>query len=629
VRISKVEIRNFGPYDEAEVDLDRPGITLVDGVVRGVQGCSNNGAGKSALVDAVSFALYGRALRSGFSKDEVVRRGAKGGCRVAVTVEGDRTITVVRHRKDSKHKNQVHLYVDGEDATPGTSDMVDSKIEAMLSCDFRAFANSVAFGAREDAKGFLNAPESERKRLFDVLLGLERYVRAEQRAREHARIKGREVERIQGEIDKIEARASAKRETLDHLKAEQEDDDEDGVPEYQTLKARAVLRRKFRADMECALGEAKGCLRAAERAHARRMEAYDKQAGEHAEGTRALEHQVKEARTVYHTADGEARAVKSRLTKLDSVSGECPTCGRELSAAAKKRTKKEVEAEVARCESTVDAANLQLTYAQRQLESHEAAAPPVPDDALVIRAQAEVDVVEKQIEAFDREVDDLLRESRRARKYQPKQVQGLEQIESQIEALDQAAEEKRTELIEAQHELACVEFWIEGFSGRGIRSYLIEATLPEINNAASVYAARLLGEGTVVRLSATTSLKSGAQREKLDVFIDLPGRTQTYEGASKGQKRRLDLSLLLAFRQVIASRSSAPFDQLFADELFDGLDPVGVEAVGELLREIAAEAPVLLVTHDPRLKQVADRVITAYYEAGQATLLEKSYDGSN
>jgi DNA repair exonuclease SbcCD ATPase subunit len=159
-------------------------------------------------------------------------------------------------------------------------------------------------------------------------------------------------------------------------------------------------------------------------------------------------------------------------------------------------------------------------------------------------------------------------------------------------------------------------FWVEAFGTQGLRSFLIESEISEINKRATVYAQRLLGPGAGVQLSATTQLKTkDVQREKLSIVANIPGCTTTYAGASKGQKRRLDLSLLLAFRDIVAGKSSGAFRQFFADELFDGLDQTGDAFVVELLREISDnDCPVVLVTHSQYLKSSVDRLITVSHE---------------
>ena len=78
----------------------------------------------------------------------------------------------------------------------------------------------------------------------------------------------------------------------------------------------------------------------------------------------------------------------------------------------------------------------------------------------------------------------------------------------------------------------------------------------------------------------------------------------------------------MAFREICGRRFSKSFNQLFADELFDGLDDAGEDAVVGLLQEISATCPVMLVTHSDALKAAADRLLVVHHENGVATLEE-------
>jgi DNA repair exonuclease SbcCD ATPase subunit len=190
-------------------------------------------------------------------------------------------------------------------------------------------------------------------------------------------------------------------------------------------------------------------------------------------------------------------------------------------------------------------------------------------------------------------------------------------VESAEESL-QAVDEEYAEVKKRSDDL---EFWVEGFGNRGLKSFLIEAEIPEINRLATTYAQELLGIGAVVKLNATKALKTkDVVRENLTVEGSIPQCTESYAGASRGQKKRMDLSLLLAFRELVSTRQVRAFSQLFMDEIFDGLDPAGADTICELLQGIAAVCPVSLITHDKRIKPVADRVVLVCHKEGRAII---------
>jgi len=100
-RIANVSIKNFGPYESAEYRLGDDGLTLIEGEFRGFAGFASNGSGKSMLIEAVVWCLFGRMIRADVGADDVLREGAVGGGYVDVTIEdnGQTSYRIRRHRK--------------------------------------------------------------------------------------------------------------------------------------------------------------------------------------------------------------------------------------------------------------------------------------------------------------------------------------------------------------------------------------------------------------------------------------------------------------------------------------------------------------------------------------------------
>lgn len=247
--------------------------------------------------------------------------------------------------------------------------------------------------------------------------------------------------------------------------------------------------------------------------------------------------------------------------------------------------------------------------------------PAPPDDHEVLTHSSDYDL---RREALN-EAKSLLTAANaklQAMEDQDKQSRGrLDEVRSKVADLQAELSNNLDAQKVVKDEITRIEFWVQAFGNGGVKSFVIESEIPRINAIATNYARRLLGQGAFVRVAATKKLKTSDQeREELTVEAGIPGCAQSYAGASKGQRHRLDLSLILAFRTVVAARSACPFDQLFADELFDGVDATGVDCVVEILHEISKTCPVLLVTHDARLKSVGDRRVVVVHDGTSATL---------
>ena len=176
----KLQLRNFMPY--ADAALDFAGIHV--GCIAG-----DNGAGKSALLDAITWALWGRARTK--RDDELVRQGA---AEMAVTLTfglGDNVYRVIRTRKTGKRGAgtfDAQVVHDGEWRTLAepTIGQTQAKLNALLRLDYDTFINS-AFLLQGRADEFTVKTPAERKKVLADVLGLGQWETYEERAKERIR----------------------------------------------------------------------------------------------------------------------------------------------------------------------------------------------------------------------------------------------------------------------------------------------------------------------------------------------------------------------------------------------------------------------------------------------------------
>lgn len=623
-RIGKVTFRNFGPFESGVIDLDQPGVTLIEGSIHDIPGCDSNGAGKSFIFDGIAWALYGRCIRPEYTGDDVVKLKARGGCAVEVELtRGHEPVVIRRYRNDREYKNQVHLEVAGKDVTRGTNAETQVAIERVVGMDYLTFCNTVAFGVREDVKSFFTATDTDRKKVLDMMLGLEVYGEAEKVARRRLKAAVVELEDARSGIASTEIRIEEKKELIETLEQAQEDDTASKLKEQQ--KALKDAEEKLKtwngkvSEMEERIEKLRDQIEKEEADYVQAMKDRHEKIVEMEREEVKLDNDVLAARII-------VQGIEKRVRDMDGLTGaECPTCHQDVPKAHVKSIKDAAEKELKAAQKKYDEANKALNDYTAKLEAARVERPEKSNKHRELEEQcAELDGrLDKRCETRDKYksakkvAEGIIAELEAA---QERSGGRVDKAKKELKVLEDSITEGKVAIEQHEERVAKLEFWVQAFGNQGLKSFLIEAEIPEVNRHATRYARRLLGEGAKVQLKATTTLKSGANREKLTVEGVIPGKTEKYAGASKGQKKRMDLSLLLAFRKLIAGRVQQPFDQLFADEIFDGLDQSGVEVIGELLREEASSGPVALVTHDPRIKPVGDRFVLVEHDGVSARI---------
>lgn len=535
---------------------------------------------------------------------------------VDCTIVGPKIVRIVRHRAHATHNNKVFLYVDEKDVTRGTSQQTDLAIEEELGLDFTTFLNTVAFGARQEVRSFFFASDAERKRVLDKLLGLGAFERAQVLAKAKMREKVSALDPLMNRQMAIGYAIEDKRDTLRALEALP------GVDFVELRNQRIAVRansRRVEALLE-AVAASREDLSKAEREHADAMRVYDRALDAMHRASREIEAEAVRAEEQASAADRAADALDARARKVSSLSGgACPTCTSPVTEEMASEVAEALRAEAEEQRSVAKKKIKRAEASRSRLRSIVQPEPPANDQVKTHQLDYELRRDElTKAQAALKSSRDKLQVLEDARKQAKASRDELRADVSDLQAELSGNIEKQAQV---KAEITRLEFWVGAFGNNGVKSFVIESEIPRINAIATNYAQRLLGQGAFVRLRATKKLKTTEEeREELSIDASIPGCAQSYAGASKGQRHRLDLSLILAFRAVVAARSACPFDQLFADELFDGVDATGVDCVVEILQEIAATCPVVLVTHDARLKSVGDRRVVVHHDGTGAEI---------
>jgi len=626
--IGKVRYVNFGPFEDVTVDFNVPGLTVIEGSI-GRKGCDSNGAGKSFLFDGPSWALYGRTIRGRYTGNDIIRheylrgknRKVKGGTYVSTELLDDEgtSIVVTRYRKHPKHQSKVYVTVNGTDVSRGTSPATDAAIVDILGLDFSGFTSSVAFGAQARVKSFFAATDTERKALLDSLLNLEIYADAEKIARRRVAQARIELQSIDMDLVRDREKLSASETLLSELVDAAGGEDVDIKLKRMQVKLKlleASLTRGQEAYTK-AVGkyeESLNAYREAERQYDDDLEAYN-------DSRYAIRQEISDKSRDAERAYGDAVKVERRIQKVQDLEGEpCPVCMQPVGKTHVKAVTENLEAEVEALRKKGKKGELAAARISKKLDALVKPTRPSRSDVDKkdeVRAERKMDVTRTESE---------IRENERVLAHMTEQhgdlVNQLERTRTQVDTLRVSVQELEESQTEVDKQCAVYAFWADAFGNRGLKSFLIEAELPAINRRATIYSRRLLGAGARVMVSATSTLKSGAMREKLSVEGFVPGLCDTYEGASQGQRRRMDLALIMSFGELVAGRYTKSVANFWADEIFDGMDASGCDAVIELLQEMAAIRPVALVTHDPRIKPMADRVVSVKHNGKKAVLKE-------
>ncbi|MFO8098049.1 MAG: SMC family ATPase [Salinibacter sp.] len=256
----RLELKNFLSYgtDAPPLDFDAFEVACLSG---------GNGEGKSALLDAMTWAVWGEARKSSGKRkpdDELIRIGTRH-MEVTFTfdLEGTRYRVTRSFSKSATGKTtssdlEFQVYAPDDEAyrplTGATQRETQARIEEAVGLDYDTFINS-AFLLQGRSDEFTKKSPSQRKDILVRILNLSRYERLEGRARDRWRAAKERQQRAEAEIERLKA-------ALEDVPAWEDERDElrEAIEEQQRslaeLRETETTLTQRRADLEAKAREA-------------------------------------------------------------------------------------------------------------------------------------------------------------------------------------------------------------------------------------------------------------------------------------------------------------------------------------------------------------------------------------
>ena len=198
----KLTLSNFLCYRENVPPVDFTGLHVACI-------CGSNGHGKSALLDSITWALWGKAR--GRVQDEMISYGADE-CRVELDFTSrDQNYRVIRSharggtRRRSGASDLQLMVLENDIPRAITGDLIretQARIDQTIGMDYDTFINS-AFLVQGRADEFTNKTPAERKAVLSKILGLETYDRLQLRARERNSWAENTAKIAEGNVDRL------------------------------------------------------------------------------------------------------------------------------------------------------------------------------------------------------------------------------------------------------------------------------------------------------------------------------------------------------------------------------------------------------------------------------------------
>ena len=569
MKLLKIVVEGFRAFSKRqEINLpDAPGLYLVRGDNQVDDSLEGNDVGKSTLLDAVYWGLYGETTR-GLRAGNVVSWGGKTAVVEQVWMIGGRLLTVKRQQSPNG------LWINGKQLSNG-----DDRVCEALGMNGAEFLHSVLAG--QFSTYFLDLSPADKLGLFSEVLGLDYWERLSKQAGAKSAKREAEVQQLSMQLERSRGKLSVLK--LQLVQAQKG---------YDAWKSADRAQRKAQDKTEDKLRQRVDEL------HAR----WD---GANTARKKAdFESREFDQERVRLLADVNVANASAGALQEDAKRSTCPFCERSLQAGWKGKVKQLCKA-------------AEEKVGDLKIEFRAAVAKCTACDGKVKLLQLETDTLYRKLQEVKQKL--AVVESQQAVDVKNPHKERVRDLGRQIEEERTIRSELNLDHEKASESVRRWQYWVKGF--RDLRLWVLDSTLAELEMRINNSLVQLGLPRWSVHLAVERENKSGGVTKGFLVDVRSPesGEGAPWKGWGGGVSQRLRVAAEIGLGHLIADRKGVDVEFEVWDEPTSHLSEQGVQ---DLLLHLQARAQ-----EEKRMIWVVDhRSLDFAFDGG--LLVTKTGDGS-
>lgn len=551
IKFKKIRWKNFLSTGNiySEMQLDKTETTLVLG---------ENGAGKSTMLDALCFVLFNKPYRS-VNLPQLVSSVNEKDCIVEIHfTDGSTEYKVVRGQSPKVFE----IWSNGKliDQDSKARDYQRMLEDTILGMNYKSFCQVVILGSANYIP-FMRLPAAERRSVVESILDIGVFSTMNAQLKERVSTNKEELQHAEAAVSVARERVSLLRRMVEEDRKRQEHDDAWEAEE--TAKAKEEIRILREKSAE-----------------------YSKEMSDLMDSV-ADEETVRNTKVKFKDIQAQMTKRVSALAKEVSFyesNDTCPTCTQRIDQGFR-------DSAVSKARSRTDEINKALGEVEGHIASTESRLTEIAKvmsrvrelNTAIMRKANEVDAAERRISGIGRK---------------PTVESTAERdLADAVTAEEEALDTKR-ELVEEQHYLSLAATLLKD---SGIKSRIIKNYIPVINDTINKYLTKM---NFFVAFQLDEEFNETIRSRHRDEF--------TYASFSEGEKRKIDLALLFAWRKIASMKNSITTNILILDEILDGsLDDQGTDAFLDIVGGLDKDTNTFVISHKPKeiLQDKFDRTV--------------------
>lgn len=548
----KIKWKNFLSTGNSftEIDLCKNKTCLIVG---------ENGAGKSTILDALSFVLFGKPFRN-INKPQLTNTINKKDTVVEIEFQINKTqYKIIRGIKPAVFEVYQNNKLINQNAEQ--KDYQEILEKQILKINHKSFCQVVVLGSASFVP-FMQLSAANRRVIIEDILDLQIFTKMNLILKDKVATNSQDILVTEGDIKLGKEKIRMQREhneSIIALNQKTADKKRDQADEFARLIGVSQARVK---DLQAEIADKK----------------------KKAEDIKKEQQKLQKLKDIQTQLLQKIQTCKSTIDFFDTHDN-CPTCKQDIDLAFRQEAISQKNLQITEVNEGLDKLKTTITETAEKVE----ALSTLNDD--IFNLNIELSQTNTKIQSWAQQIKDIELEIKQISETSANLI--VENInEDDLKEL----ELKYNTLVDDKEHLQTASMILKD---GGIKAKIIKQYIPIINKLINKY------------LSAMDFFVNFELNEQFEESIKSRFRDDfTYASFSEGEKQKIDLALLFTWRAVAKMRNSMSTNLLIMDEIFDSsLDSNAADSLMQIIHQIAADSNVFIISHREQMNDRFTNII--------------------